>query len=255
MCCFSGPVHEVSKTRIFARLVTPQRQALAYQMSLNTPNEVAMILPIPVDPGSSEDAVEFINLSDYPHFFDDLSAGFPSKSRLSYSYPPTDSLASNSLKVQSVGSFEASFVPTIKDFARLDQRFRLPEKTWDQFPQYANYGFAVFKLKKGKRKIHPMAFTFPSRLISKSQLFFPTVHIHDGKIHPREEFDHLLYAQTWPKAGLSSRQGWEESSALTASFAEPKKSKGLLWGRGHLYRLELSGLLANKDTLAQAIAL
>ena len=79
MCCFSGPVHEVSKTRIFARLVTPQRQALAYQMSLDTPNEVAMILPIPVDPGSSEDAVEFINLSDYTHFFDDLSAGFPSK--------------------------------------------------------------------------------------------------------------------------------------------------------------------------------
>jgi|GEM_PF-2840266 len=37
MCCFSGPVNDVSKTRIFARLTAPDRQALVDQMALDPP--------------------------------------------------------------------------------------------------------------------------------------------------------------------------------------------------------------------------
>ena len=65
------------------------------------------------------------------------------------------------LKVVEVGSFVASFVPAVKDFSRLDEQFRLPDGTWDKLPQYKDYGFAVFKLKKGEQKVHPMAFEFP----------------------------------------------------------------------------------------------
>lgn len=254
MCCFSGPVHDVTKTRIFARLIEPKRQALAYQMSLDTPADVAMILPIPVIPGSGEKAVQFIDLSGYEYFFSDLAKGFPTRSDSKWDYA-APLAAAGSLQVHSVGSFEASFVPTIKDFARLDKRFRLPDGTWDKLSQYANYGFAVFKLKKGNSKIHPMAFSFPSSLASKSQLFFPTVHIHDGKVHEKEKFDHILYAQTWPKAGLSSRQGWRESPALAASFTKPEKSKGLLWKAGHVYQRKLSGMLPNQDAIGQAVAI
>lgn len=87
------------------------------------------------------------------------------------------------LRVHEVGSFEASFVPSLADFSRLDARFRLPDGLWEGLPIYADYGFAVFKLKAGERKVHPMAFEFASR--DRRQLFFPTVHIHDGQIAER----------------------------------------------------------------------
>ena len=38
-----------------------------------------------------------------------------------------------------------------------------------------------------------MAFEFETRL--KNEIFFPTVHIHDGEVHKREHFDHTLYLQ------------------------------------------------------------
>ena len=103
-----------------------------------------------------------------------------------------------------VGSFVASFVPTVKDFSRLDEQFRLPDGTWDKLPAYKDYGFAVFKLKKGEQKVHPMAFEFPRA--DKTRLFFPTVHIHDGKVHDQAGFDHVLYCQ-----GVDTRMRWRES--------------------------------------------
>ena len=63
--------------------------------------------------------------------------------------------------VVQVGAFEASFVPTVKDFSRLDKRFRLPAGAWNKLSTYNDYGFAVFKLKHGALKVHPMAFSFP----------------------------------------------------------------------------------------------
>src|SRR5437899_1303322 len=62
------------------------------------------------------------------------------------------------LKVRTVGNFSASFVPTVKDFGRLDERFRLPEGTWEALPDYKDFGFAVFKLDQNVRQVHPMAF-------------------------------------------------------------------------------------------------
>ena len=254
MCCFSGKIESVSGTQIFGRFVTAERQALAYQMTLKTAEDVAMILPLPVVPGSGEKAVQFLNLEKYGTFFDDLAKGFS----VAYGAGKTrrrdqESLKLAALEVHSVGSFEASFVPTTKDFNRLDERFRLPKGTWEKLPQYANYGFAVFKLKKGHKKLHPMAFTFPSALAEKGQIFFPTVHIHDGEVHKKEEFDHRLYAQTWPKAGLSSRKSWEESPGLASGFTKPEKSKGLLWGGGHVYRMKIKGRRKNEDIIGQAI--
>ncbi|HZV35537.1 MAG TPA: hypothetical protein VFB72_13270, partial [Verrucomicrobiae bacterium] len=125
-----------------------------------------MVLPLPVKPGTGEDGVHFISLKDYPDFFDDLENGFP---------PPPSERATDSalaappaqaapLPVVQVGDFEASFVPTEKDFSRLDPRFRLPKDAWKKLPGYHDYGFAVFKLKpRGLQKVHPMAFSFPRR--------------------------------------------------------------------------------------------
>src|SRR5690606_13087928 len=99
----------------------------------------------------------------------------------------------NKLEVVEVGSFVASFVPTVKDFSRLDEQFRLPAQTWDKLPEYRDFGFAVFKLKKGSRKVHPMAFEFARA--NPIRLFFPTVHIHDGTVKPTARFHHVLFCQ------------------------------------------------------------
>jgi hypothetical protein len=256
MCCFSGKVRSVQDTQIFARFVTRKSQAIVYGMRLEAPEDVAMILPLPVIPGSAEDEVKFLDLSGYENFFADLNKGFPKpKSRRAYGLLADTENQEDPLKVQNVGSFEASFVPSIKDFGRLDERFRLAEGTWEQIPAYRDYGFAVFKLRKGKLKVHPMAFTFPSRHAAEGKLFFPTVHIHDGQIHEKEKFDHQLFAQTLTGAGLRSREGWRESERLASQFAKVDRSQNLLRAQGHVYLGEMRGLQKNGDVFAQMIKL
>src|SRR5580692_11099793 len=137
MCCFSRPVDLVANTNIFARASKDGRQFLVYSMTLSAKDDLAMILPIPSPKDAKEDAVKFINLEKYADFFKDLLAGFPVPERNTKGPqpggPPTKS---QPLKVVEVGSFEASFVPAVKDFARLDERFRLPADVWDKLPQY-----------------------------------------------------------------------------------------------------------------------
>jgi hypothetical protein len=251
MCCFSRSVTFVRNTRIFARMLDAGMQGLAYQMALGAPEDLAMILPLPVKPATPEKGVKFLDLSGYPKFFDDLAAGFPA--------PETDSPfagslgvspRAKSLEVQKVGAFEASFVPTVKDFSRLDARFRLPEGVWDKLGQYADHGFAVFKLRKGETKIHPMAFAFPSR--HEDRLFFPTVHIHDGEVHPKADFDHTLYCQI-RRGGRFALLKWAESERAAVTFTKAGLSKGLIEPAWHVHKLDLHGELANEDTFLRAV--
>jgi hypothetical protein len=99
-------------------------------MTINAEKELAMILPLPVKAPAGEKDVKFIDLKEYPEFFADLEVGFqPPPKRSFHLLPGLDSASSASLpklEVVQVGSFEASFVPTQKDFSRLDERFRLP---------------------------------------------------------------------------------------------------------------------------------
>jgi hypothetical protein len=206
MCCFSRAIRSVSDTQIFARAGEGERQFLVYSMTLEAKGDLAMVLPLPTAAGAGEAAVQFIDLHDYADFFKDLRAGFPEPQEQRLSRHAPTILAPATLKVVSVGSFEASFVPTLADFDRLDPRFRLPAGAWDKLPQYRAYGFAVFKLKPGVATFHPMAFSFPRA--DADRLFFPTVHIHDGKVHRTAKFDHALYCQCdpapkdwWPSVG------------------------------------------------------
>ncbi|BCX48649.1 hypothetical protein HAHE_25570 [Haloferula helveola] len=249
MCCFSINVRYVNSTRIFARMSEPSRQALAYQMNFGSDEDVAMILPLPVPPGTGEDALKFINLKEYKSFFGDLRDGFPyPRSKKNFALSVDAAPEAGTLKVENVGSFEASFVPTAADFDRLDKRFSIPKATWDKIPVYADYGFAVFKLKKGENEAHPMAFTFPTRHPDK--LFFPTVHIHDGEVHEKEEFDHQLYCQV-NRTGLFALTRWQESANQASAFTKPEKSKQLIIADKHVYRREYRGTLDNEDVFLE----
>ena len=253
MCCFSGPVKSVSATNIFARMESGERQVLVYRMSLETDKAVAMVLPLPVAAGSTEKALRFISLQKYPNFFDDLAAGFPvpvTHSSNSDSIPLSASMGSNEpLTVYHVGEFDASFVPSVKDFDRLDKQFRLPPSAFKKLPDYKDFGFAVFKLKPGTQRVHPMAFEFRTAL--PSRLFFPTVHIHDGQVHAEAEFDHKLYCQ--PSDALQLKMAeWEESPSLANKFMDLKKAANIILAEEHCYKHELRGMLPNKDTFAEA---
>jgi hypothetical protein len=249
MCCFTGVVMSVADTKIYARPSQRGRQYLVYQMKYEAKEGLAMVLPLPTPKGSPDDAVKFISLEEYDNFFADLNKGFPVPP------PPRAAPAAGAippepqappLPVIEVGSFEASFVPTVADFDRLDARFRLPDGTWDKLPAYKNFGFAVFKLKAGNPKLHPMAFEFPRA--NPRAIFFPTVHIHDGEVHEAADFDHELYLQP---AGADDRlpRGWTESPMPAADFVDVKKAKGLVDGELHVYRRRLTGSLRNQDTL------
>ena len=261
MCCFSRHVEKVWSTRIFARPLEAGRQLLVYGMSLEVASDVAMILPIPVPPGSRDDAVRFVDMSSRPTFFDDLSALFPALMPQG-GHLSLDRFApqpASMLVVHDVGDFEASFVPSLRDFSRLDARFRLPGAVWEALPTYADWGFCVFKLKApagsrsgllglfkapkaSSRKVHPMAFEFPRR--DASQLFFPTVHVHDGLVHPTAQFDHELYCQTEP--GWEPLMQWERSASRGDTLAEGARRwvEPSAW----MYKRALVGELPNRDT-------
>ena len=245
MCCFSRKVDLVADTNIFARPAKEGRQFLVYSMLFKAGEELAMILPIPTPKDAKEDAVKFINLEKYDDFFADMRNGFPAPHSNGGTRGKFKDDAPKKLEVVDVGSFVASFVPSVKDFARLDERFRLPTEIWDKLPQYKEWGFAVFQLKKGEMKVHPMAFEFPRA--DREKLFFPTIHIHDGSVPAKARFDHMLFCQ--PSA-TDNLMMWEESPALAETFmTKIDKAQGILDPKGHVYRKVMKGSFENKDVI------
>jgi hypothetical protein len=267
MCCFSRPIKHVSSTAIFARMASPGRQLLAYKMELAASSDLAMILPLPVPPGSPEDAVRFLDLSAYPTFFADLDRAFPATFELSLggSFAPQPAARGAPLVVHDVGDFVASFVPTLGDFSRLDPRFRLDDAVWRKLPRYADHGFAVFQLRglqggwlsrllrpERKKTFHPMAFEFPTRF--PSHLFYPTVHIHDGEVHPEAFFDHALYAQADVAALAGCTTEPDGRDDLPWVAGEPahrhlrvEATRGLVSAEGRLFKRTIQGPGPNAD--------
>jgi hypothetical protein len=276
MCIFTSSVESVAATKIFAR-AEGTRQILVYEMTVRRGHQAAMILPLPIPPGGPENAVKFINLQDSMGFFSILEKWF---------YPPPKPRQNKGgflfgigdeprLPVESVGMYEASYVPRLQDFERLDPRFRLPPQVWANLPLYADYGFVVFKLdfplrpgdmeidaarariglrpqRQPAMTVHPMAFSFPRR--DPSALFFPTVHVHDLSVQPQADFDHALYAQlrrdSDPAALSASRHPWLPPPENAQPKLDPTLSAArVLAPNQPVVRLGLRGKLDNADTL------
>jgi len=249
MCMFSRNVRFVGGTKIFARRNGP-RQSLAYSMSVEMDEALAMVLPLPVPPSPQEDAVEFVDLKGYPKLFDDLANAFPMPIAGAYSQALSRGPVTRApLVVHDVGDFVASFVPTRKDFSRLDARFRLDETVFDQLQQYADWGFAVFQLKASKKRqdVHPMALSFPSR---DEGIFFPTVHVHHGRALPEASFDHMLYCQA--DGLLGATLDWGRSPAALGKHVDASRARGLVDGEAIGFQRALFGSLTNDDVWLRA---
>jgi len=259
MSIFTGRITHLGGTKIFARLDMNEAgevaQYLVYSMSVGTDSETAMIIPLPVS-SQSEDALDFIPLNGYTEFFDHMEKGFPSplagldKGIASIASDPGS--PRNKLAVQAVGDFIASFVPTLGDFDRLDTRFHLPASTWDKLSQYRDWGYAVFQLKEsavGKasakgfaRRIHPMAFQFPTDM--DESLYFPTLLVHDGQVNDTREFDHTLYFQ-----GEEYHDFADEITPNNAdAFMKIEKAGGIVHPDTVCGRRSIVGMFANEDT-------
>lgn len=273
MCCFSGRINLVEKTRIFARRVDDRTQSLAYAMDVAAEDDLAMVLPLPTDPAAGDGAVRFVDLSEEPYLFSVLDAVFPIELGLEMDAAPQASRAKGpTLAVHTVGSFEASFVPEPEDFERLDPRFRLAPAIVDALCARERFGFAVFQLRGlgvetvaapprpwwrrifsgddppperafRRQHFHPMGLTFRSR--APESLFFPTVHVHDGTLTDTADFDHTFYAQG--RAGGD----WEESVAPPHVDAV-RRTRGVLAEGERLKRRTMQGELPNRDVIVPA---
>lgn len=250
MCCFSRPVRFVGGTNIFARGLPSGQQLLVYAMNVELDEELAMILPLPVALPAGERDVTFFNLEGEERLFTELNAAFPPLGPQPLARSPVPIQAAK-LEVLDVGAYVASFVPSPADFARLDERFRLPSGFLAALPRYADYGFAVFQLKPkrgflGGRKrqaVQPMALSFPRR--EARSLFFPTVHVHDGQVPRHAQFDHALYCQV--DGVLERTLGWERSNAPLGQHVTGVESRKLIDAASGGSATSLWGELSNDD--------
>jgi hypothetical protein len=149
----------------------------------------------------------------------------------------------------------------MKDFSRLDARFKLPLQTWEQIPIYQDYGFAVFQSRSNavRTEVHPMAFEFATRL--PKSLFLPTVHIHDGQVHRTERFDHTLYVEDYRlrptqtrdlfgnRVNVSAKDGLQASSGVLKQFVDVGRADGTIEPNEIAFKRRLNGIFPNVDTI------
>ena len=238
--------------------VTSYHQALVYQMKYSANTDLAMILPIPTPIRSHPDAVKFHDLSNHNDFFQEMDDLFPVIPTLGMrglkSYAMSDN-DDDMLEVHDVGDYQASFVPHLDDFDRLDARFKLPREIWESIPDYSDYGFVVFKLKatpmltrrgdQGK-EVHPMAFVFEN---SSDLIFIPTMHIHDGQAPAIEEFDHSIYVQTQIELPVTSVEYQTNTNYLLSKkrAKHGMKPNSLVDANDFIYRRRINGKHRNGD--------
>jgi hypothetical protein len=252
MCIFSQRIDHVGSTRIFAADLGNGVHATAYQMAFRAPEPVAMILPVPALKGTGDEALTFIDLAGYDAFFKDLDRCFPRPRgiRSGGGYGVAETPPAKRVRVHEVGDYEASYVPSLADFHRLDPRFRLPTSGWETLPDYHDFSFAVFQLRPGRgmRRVHPIADRYPAE--RPEELFFPTVHVHDGgHAERRAGFDHELYAQgTWPTPDRDS--AWRIGSLLPGRVLDIGRSQGLVAPEVPIRREKLHGDYPNADVVA-----
>lgn len=234
MGCFSGTVSRVANTRLFARVTPDATQFLVVQLEYTAPNDFALIVPLPTPLDANADAVRFLRFSNYAEFFSDLENGFP----LTRNAPASGNQAQR-VVTNLVGSFDASFVPSQQALAHLDERFRIPAEIWKQLPEYSEFGFAVFKLRAGTNTVQPLAFEFPTR--NPQLLYFPTMHIQNGKAPEEANFDHDLFCQ--------ARAGWLRSYDVAGSFMDVERAQGVIAPNERVSRMTVQGRHPNSDIL------
>ncbi len=88
-----------------------------------------------------------------------------------------------------------------------------------------------------------MAFDFPRK--NPDVVFFPTVHIHDGKVHKTARFDHALYAQFRQPLTMDK---WRGSDHTPGAMMDIVRTQGVVT-TDRVYRLKMKEVHRNSDVL------
>jgi hypothetical protein len=173
----SAEVKDLSATKILAALLRGgRRQLTVYANSVATAVQGScMVLAVP-NPGS----VRLLDMSGYSTIFDDCLAMTQRYSESYGSRGGTLSYDSAPLAVHSVGDYDASIVPALADFARLDPASFTMAPEFLQFMDrtYAGtaMGFIVCKLQRSS-SLKPYA-PFGYVHDVSDHVFVPTMHFH-----------------------------------------------------------------------------
>lgn len=190
MCIISGSVKSVNNTQLFvARSKNGKRQFTVYANTVHTPlRNNMMVLAVP-----NPTTVKFHDLSSYTDLFKDLENSFPKarSAMLSYSLEAGSTKYEKRIKVEQVGSYNASIVPSVADLKNLDpEYFYVDSKLIDfmehTYGSYVNIGFVVCGLRQGNHEYHPFAYSHD--IHHSNKLFIPTKHYH-----PTDKMDVLNY--------------------------------------------------------------
>ncbi len=197
MCIILTQVESVTNTQIYISSSKDRtRQLVIYTNTVDSPLENAMILPVP-NPLS----VELLNFKHYKDIFEDCNKCFKHIDDHRYDSGMRSLYASASLPhrpplpVYTVGSYQASIVPSFDDFDRLNMKilrvnpqvFTLLKDTYD-----SSFGFIVCQLRTGSHQYHPFAYTH--NIHSSRLLFTPTLHYHLGESSVTADWDHTIYS-------------------------------------------------------------
>lgn len=222
MCIITGTVSRVAKTKIYVSADTKkQRQITIYSNEVNTPRENAMVLPVP-----HPETVDLVDLSSYPELFGDCATCFRLIPTRSWGLTDSDSAGylsvpnSQTLEVLDVGSYRASLVPSLNDFARLDTSvFQIsPELIALLTKHYVSgFGFIVCQLKSGNHLYHPFAYTHA--LADNGKLFVPTRHFHPHEAPALQSLNYIDF----------TRADWEQQARTMNSLRSQKTVNEADW--------------------------
>jgi len=102
--------------------------------------------------------------------------------------------------------------------------------------------------------VHPMALEFPQR--EPDRLFFPTVHVHNGRVEAWATFDHWLYCQDVDEARLNhwywsfhSPFRWTQSTVALSEVIVAERAGGIIRPDRPCHRVPVFGSFPNVDVV------
>ena len=219
----------------------------AFGLSIPTPKNAAMILPVP----NGAKHFEMIDTSTCKNMFERIDDCFPKllsrggMSTNSFGMYQSDSLST--LEVKTCGSYQYTLVPSLSDFGRLDcSVFELDADVQQVLAGYAaSFAFLVCKLSESK-KYHPVAYKHP--MPADGKLFVPTLHYHQGHQDSKTaaDWDHQIYLLTTQQTGKAAdnTRGLSNLSAFSSLLPNVQPHQ--------LRKLEVRGNFPNQDLLIAA---
>lgn len=218
----------------------------AFGLSIPTPKNAAMILPVP----NGAKHFEMIDTSTCKDMFERIDDCFPKL--VSRGLSMTNSLnmqysSDSILEVKTCGSYQYTLVPSLSDFSRLDRSvFQLDTDVRQVLAGYAaSFAFLVCKLSESK-KYHPVAYKHP--MPADGKLFVPTLHYHQGHQDSKTaaDWDHQIYLLTSQQTGKAADNttGLLNLSAFSSLLPNVQSHQ--------LRKLEVRGNFPNQDLLIAA---